>query len=391
MIFAAACGGGGGGNTGGGGSGGTASASSTTGTGGAATSSSTGEGAGFNFDAGPPPDADMPCAVSTQEASLIPANILFVIDRSGSMTCNPPPLQSSVQCENNPTTKYPNQSTKWQIVSSALKSAIAAMPPTTRVGISYFNIDDYCGVKQAPQVSLAPVDATQLAAINASIDGVTPKGATPIIGGLTLGYAHMFYDDPAPGNDFVVLLTDGAETCAPNLKDQMINQTVPDALSVNIRTFVIGAPGSEPARAFLSQIAYAGGTPRDPACKHNPAPDDVGDCHFDMTDPNLDFATALNDALSKISGKAIACELDVPTAVGDQVDYDKVNVTFTPGTGPDVDFFQDNQPCNGGANGWQYNADKSKIELCGDACKMVKSDPKGKISIALGCETKIAQ
>ena len=39
----------------------------------------------------------------------------FVIDRSGSMTCNPPPLQSSVQCENNPTTKYPMQATKWTI------------------------------------------------------------------------------------------------------------------------------------------------------------------------------------------------------------------------------------------------------------------------------------
>jgi hypothetical protein len=154
----------------------------------------------------------------------------------------------------------------------------------------------------------------------------------------------------------------------------MINQTVPDALSVNIRTYVIGAPGSEPARAFLSQIAWAGGTARDPSCTHTATPDDVGDCHFDMTDPNLDFATALNDALQKISGKALSCELDVPKAVGSEVDYDKVNVTFTPGMGAAVDLFQDSADCATAANGWQYNADKTKIVLCGDACKMVKSD-----------------
>ena len=387
LLLLAACGGSGGGSgtstqSGSGAAGGTGGATTTqSGTG--------GEGNTINFDAGSGGSAT--CAVSTVGASLIPANILFVIDRSGSMTCNPPPLQSSPQCELSPKPKYPAQASKWQIVAGALKGAIAAMPPATRVGVSFFNNDDYCGVQQAPQVPLDVIDPTQLAALTASIDGVTPKGATPIVGGLSLGYAHLFYDDMEPGNDFVVLLTDGAETCAPTLKATTIAQTVPDALQVNIRTFVIGAPGSEPARAFLSQIAWAGGTARDPACTHDAAPDDVGDCHFDMTDPNLDFATALTDALQKISGKALTCEFDVPQAVGSEVDYDQVNVTFTPGTGPEVTFLQDSGPCAGGAEGWQYNAAKTKIEICGDACKMVKSDPNGKIAIALGGSTQVAQ
>ncbi|MEO7330798.1 MAG: vWA domain-containing protein, partial [Minicystis sp.] len=318
---------------------------STTGAGGAG-GSTTGSGQGgdlVDIDAGMSGAGgdEMACAVSTVEATLTPANILFVIDRSGSMNCNPPPLQSSPQCEASPTPKFPQKPTKWDIVQGALKGAIAAMTPTTRVGITYFNEDDYCGVQQAPNVSLALVDAAHLVDIDASIDAVVPKGATPIIGGVTLGYAHLFYDDLAPGNDFVVLLTDGAETCAPDLKAAMIAQTVPDALSANIRTFVIGAPGSEPARAFLSQIAFAGGRATDGACVHDAMPDDVGDCHFDMTDPNLDFATSLNAALEKISGQALSCEFDVPAAVGGEVDYDKVNVTFTPSQGADIPFFQD--------------------------------------------------
>lgn len=362
------------------------------GAGGSTSSSGDGGSIFTDLDASAPSDAssDANCGISTVAATLIPANILFVIDRSGSMNCNPPPLQTSPQCELNPTPKFPMQATKWQIVNTALKNAIANMTPATRVGISFFNVDDYCAVNQAPSVLLAPLDAAQIDALNLSIDGVVPKGATPIIGGVTLGYAHLYYDDQSQGNDFVVLLTDGAETCAADLKDTMIAQTVPDAASVNIRTFVIGAPGSEPARAFLSQIAWAGGTAKDPNCTHAAAPDDVGDCHFDMTDPNLDFATALNDALKKISGQALTCEFDVPQAVGGEVDYNQVNVTFTPSGGMPVTFLKDNAQCDMGANGWQYNADKTKIILCGDACAMVKADSAGQISIALGCETKEA-
>jgi hypothetical protein len=328
------------------------------------------------------------CGESTVEATLTPANILFVIDRSGSMNCNPPPLQTSTACELDPTPVDPMQPSKWDIVKDALQQAISAMPSSAHVGLALFNNDDDCGVSQAPVVPLAPVDATQLALIQSSIDAVTPLGATPIVGGVTLGYAHMHYDVTLPGNDFVVLLTDGAETCAEQLQDHLVDETVPQALGVNIATFVIGAPGSEPARSLLSRIAFAGGTPKDPACNHDAVPADIGNCHFDMTDPSVDFATELAAALEDISGQALACEFDVPDEVGGEVDYDKVNVTFSPGLGPDQDLAQDNDPCES-ANGWQYNADKTKIILCGPACDMVQGDPDGKITITLGCETVV--
>lgn len=330
------------------------------------------------------------CAKSVVEGKLQPANILFVIDRSGSMNCNAPPLQTSTGCELNPTAKDPAKPTKWQIVAAALKDTLAKMPVTANVGIAYFSADDACGVTQAPSVPLAPMTAAQLSALGTSIDAVKPKGATPIVGAVTLGYKHLYEDVKLPGNAFVVLLTDGAETCAPQLQEKLVTQTVPLAASVGIRTFVIGAPGSDPARALLSQIAFAGGTPSDPQCKHDAAPANVGDCHFDMTDPNLDFATELGAALSAISGKALSCELDVPTSVGMEVDYDKVNVTFAPSMGSDVEFVQDNQAC-AKANGWQYSSDKKKILLCGSACSKVKADPGATVTIELGCATMVAK
>jgi hypothetical protein len=44
-----------------------------------------------------------------------------------------------------------------------------------------------------------------------------------------------------------------------------------------IRTFVVGVPGSEPARTVLSSIAKQGGTAAD-GCDPQ-----LGNCHFDMT------------------------------------------------------------------------------------------------------------
>jgi hypothetical protein len=362
------------------------------GEGGASSSKTAGSGGDVNFTSGNGGGAgEAPCAVGTAVANVKPANILFVIDRSGSMNCNAPPVQKSSACELNPTPVDPGQPTKWQIVADALKKAIANLSPTTSVGIAYFNTDDACGVAQQPAVPLALVDAAQIAAVGASIDGVKPKGATPIVGGLTLGYAHMYADVLLPGNDFIVLLTDGAETCAADQQDALVQKTVPDAFGVTMRTFVIGAPGSEPARAFLSQIAWAGGTAKDPQCTHDPAPASVGDCHFDMTDPTVDFATELAKTLDQISGQALACEIDVPEAVGKEIDYDKVNVIFEPGAGGTVKILQDNKPCQGGANGWQYNADKTKIILCGPACATVQSDPKGKLVVELGCASEMTK
>lgn len=329
------------------------------------------------------------CAKSVLEGTLEATNILFVIDRSGSMNCNPPPLQSSSACELNPTPKDPAKPTRWQIVAAALKKAVAQMPATTLVGISYFNSDGNCGVSQTPSVPLGPLSAAQLNVLGASIDGVVPKGATPIVGAVTLGYKHLHEELKLPGNTFLVLLTDGAETCAKNLEEKLVIETVPLALSVGVRTFVIGAPGSDPARAFLSRIAWAGGTPIDPQCKHGSNPATEGDCHFDMTDPSLDFATELNAALEKISGTALSCELELPSAGGEKIDYEKVNVTFATSMGNHLDFFQDTKAC-ANANGWQYNADKSKIILCGVTCDLVKTDPTGTLTLEFGCATQVA-
>jgi len=335
------------------------------------------------------------CAETNEAAKLVPANLLFLIDKSGSMNCNPPEGDAAVnaRCAEFPVQDDPNVPSKWDVASSALADALDTLAGESNVsaGLTLFPQASSCGVSADPVVELAKLDAAQKKTIADNLDAVSPAGDTPIAGAVILAYQHLsdaLRAGTLRGNTFVVLMTDGAETCAVSELPKLLATDVPHARDFDIRTFVIGAPGSESARSLLSQIAWEGGTATSPDCDHSGSAPDVGDCHFDMT-TSTDFAKDLNDALQKISrSKVLACDYDVPTNPdGGGVDRSKVNVTFKPGGGkPETIGLDDSTSCDA-ANGWQYSADGSKIELCGAACDRVQADPEGEVRIQLGCPT----
>lgn len=342
------------------------------------------------------------CFQNSVESALLPANILFVVDRSGSMTCNPPPTTDSVSCEENPARADTSAPSKWEITSEALNAALTALPATATVGISYFSKDDSCGVSSEPSVAFGRNSAAQQAAVAASLGAVVPGGGTPIVGATILAYKHMHDAALAGrifGNEFVVLITDGqqsepcgdpavctgAEACTDYLVDEQVGKAA--AAGIGIRTFVVGVPGSEPSRSVLSEIALEGQTA---AAGCDPA---QGNCHFDMTTVT-DLATALSEALAKIAGQAIACELPVPQPTSGMLDAEAVNVVYTPGTGPaDAAIVARDtaMPCDAGANGWQYTADNTKIRLCGAICDTVRSDVGARVDVVLGCPVFVVQ
>lgn len=342
-------------------------------------------------------DGDV-CASSTVSADRSPANLLFLIDRSGSMNCNLPPIQSSAECEANPQKVNGGEPSKWEVTEAALVDAFTELEtadPLPSIGLAYFNSDNYCGFPSAPDVALTQLSGDagtdpHLAAITTSLGAVSPQGYTPIIGTTMRAFDYLYSnEDTLDGLLFVVLLTDGAETCDPNNLDLLIQKSL-EASWIGIRTFVLGAPGSEDARGFLSQIAYNGGTPTDPSCDHSGTPADAGDCHIDMTLAS-DFAQALADALERISTEVLSCVFDVPEpGPGDPpVDLAKVNVKWTDSDGNEEYILQDGSDCSDSSNqGWQYQDNNTKIVLCGQACEDVKNDPGGSVEIELGCQTQ---
>lgn len=347
------------------------------------------------------------CASASYESKLLPSSLLFLVDRSGSMNCNLPPITDSATCEKTATAADPSQPTKWSVITASMSAALdqLAAVPNTSVGLTFFSADDICGVQSAPNVALSPLAAPQVAALKGAMSGVTPSGATPIVGATILGFRHLHQEAQVPGNRYVVLVTDGADSCfqkyaeegvAGDVVAQLLNVELPKALMVNIRTFVIGAPGSEPARGLLSKIAYAGGTARDPACDHGDDPAPGAECHFDMTRTN-DFAKDLSSALAGITGKAaMTCEFDVPKAsAGTAVDTNTVNVDYFVGGDPadaanKVELYRDDtKPCDAGADGWQYIENDTKIRLCGTLCDQVRADTSAKVVVSLGCAQRV--
>ncbi|MBW2526397.1 MAG: VWA domain-containing protein [Deltaproteobacteria bacterium] len=342
-------------------------------------------------------DGDV-CASSTVTADRSPANLLFLIDRTGSMNCNLPPIMDTAACEANPQKVNQGEPSKWEVTETALIDAFTELEnadPLPSIGLAYFNSDNYCGYPTAPDVSLTQLSGdagndSHLDAITTSLGGVTPQGYTPIIGTTMGAYNYLYTNESSfTGLLFVVLLTDGAETCDPT-NTALLVQKAQEANWVGIRTFVLGAPGSEDARAFLSQIAFNGGTPTSASCDHSGSPANVGDCHIDMTQ-STDFAQDLADALERISTEILSCTFDVPEPGPNEpaVDLTKVNVKWTDSDGNEEYILQDNSDCNDSSNtGWQYQDNNTKIVLCGQACEDVKNDPGGSVDIELGCQTQ---
>ena len=339
------------------------------------------------------PDGDLgdaACAAKSQETGkAVPANLLFLVDRSGSMNCNPPPTTASAACEAYPVKADPTKDSKWEIVRGALKQAVDSMPETNGVAITYFSSDNDCAAASTPSVLFDSATASQKLRIASTLNAVAPYGDTPIVAGSLEAYTYL-RDNPRPGKVFLVLLTDGTETCWPEGQNMLVDERVPRALSLGIRTFVLGAPGSETNRAFLSDIAFQGGTARSPSCLHNRSGDPtLGDCHFDMTQPNTNFAEELKKALDIIARETIGCEFDVPKPDAGTLDYGLVNVKFVAGGGASHIIPQDPQgTCVADVEAWKYSDDKQKIILCPKACDNVKADTFATIAIELGCETQ---
>ncbi|NRA32157.1 MAG: hypothetical protein HRU17_02350 [Polyangiaceae bacterium] len=413
-------------------SGSTAGSSGTGASNGTGGTSSNGTGGFFGgfFDGGTgDDDSGMEvCASNAQDVEATQAHLMFLVDRSGSMNCmlperwdeltGFPDINSAADeiavCETNPANRLAGSESKWVVTTDALKSALADLTSESNIsaGLTFFpatdlpddNFVDDCAVTGTPDIALQTLNTALVTNMSTTLEGVSPAGATPLAGATIEALAKLV-GQGLDGKPFLVLMTDGNESCdgtweVPGSQTQVQKDTVEYALNMfNIRTFVIGAPGSETARALLSELAYLGGTATTADCAYGGGDPAVGDCHFDLTSSGggadagadggagTDFAAELADALKAIAAQAVVtCQYDVPT--GGRVDRSGViikleandpsaSVTFEPADGD----------CDNGANGWMYSEDGNQILLCGAACDTAESVP-GRITIDIACDSR---
>ena len=333
-----------------------------------------------------PISPDAACATGSGAADAIPAVVEMVIDISGSMNEGA-----------DGTRRPPRGMTKWDITSAALKDAVAKLPASIAVGINFFPNNPRNGMCIRNNVDLAidvlgAANSRQRRAFNTAIDGATPNNGTPTHDAFNFGTQQVTASMLA-GRKFVLLITDGNPTYSlmcmgdgmTSVDNAPLIAAVGDAFKGNpsISTFVIGSPGSEPARGDLSQMATNGGTAKAGCADAGP-----NYCHLDMTTA-ADFGAALSAGLADIAGQIGTCEFTVPPPpAGKTLDPTLVNVLYTHSDGTQTSVPQDaTGKC---MSGWQYdnNQNPTKITLCGTDCDTVKADQGAKIDVLFGCSTQ---
>ncbi|HXU81132.1 MAG TPA: vWA domain-containing protein [Polyangia bacterium] len=311
-----------------------------------------GSGGSGGTGAGPNPD-DKNCGLQTFKLQQRPAELMLVLDRSGSMN-DPAGPMSTVS--------------KWTDVTGALDETIMKTQSLVQWGLKSFPSSDMrCMVSDGVEVPSAAMNyAPVWARIQAVAPGIGAGGGTPTTLAVQKTVAYL---DATPSMNprYLVLATDGEPNCAAGgggrnggfgaNDDAAAIKAVADAVTAGYKTFVIGIATSGLADQVLSQMATAGGEPR----MANP--------------PYYPVANRqdLIDALGVITGLVTDCvfRLNMPPPSPNDTAVN-VGTTRVP-----------RDPSH--MNGWDYGAANKSIQFYGPACEAVKKAAGENVQIIFGC------
>jgi hypothetical protein len=333
--------------------GGTSSSSTGTSSG----SGGSGGTGGLEFDGGAGGSEDSgACVTTSAESHRVPLDIIFLIDRSGSMS-----------------------GPKWNGTKTALTTFVND-PASAGLGagLVYFPAQkpDECNPQNYAllDVPIGVLPANAFALTN-SIPFDALGSDTPTYPALKGALSEATaYQEAHPTHKVIVVLATDGDPNGCNLNDiDQIAALATSARNYNgVRTYVIGVAGSTIAN--LDKIAAAGGTT----------------AAYDVTQDINEFAAKI----AEIRTEALGCDFELPPPPnGQALDPDRVNFTYMPkgmGSPKIVPRADDLADC-GDLPGWYYdsNSGPTKIILCPASCATVKADDAAKVTVLFGCNSVI--
>lgn len=329
------------------------------------------------------------CAGWQREAEAVPSVMQMVVDVSSSMRRRAPGTDDS----------------KWEVTRDALLEAVVGvdgvgLPGSIAVGMLFYpNREDVEPTVQPQGVdacvnvdAMVPMDrlgdraAAHRSLIRSAIENVRTERSTPTHDAFQYALQNGLQPTELDGRKFMLLITDGQPTVALSCSnpeglitevdaDPIVDE-IQQAAEQGIRTFLIGSPGSEDNRDWMSYAAVLGGT-APPGCNVE-GPDY---CHMDLTE-QPDFTEALRAGLAKIAGVIAPCTYGfAEPPPGEQIDANAINVILG-GQGESTLIIRDDVgDCD---EGWQLTDDQ-QVLLCSKTCQDVQSDPDLTVEVAFGC------
>lgn len=318
------------------------------GTGGTTLTVDGGGGEGGGVDAGV-------CTSTSAAAHRIPLDIIFLIDRSGSM----------------------DYDGKWEGTKAAL-TAFFNDPASAGIGAGLVFFPSPKGAicesvtYETLDVPIGPLPTNAFALTNTFTVHAWGWGTPTYAAATGTLMAATAYQDAHPDHKVVmVLATDGDPYACGDWTMDDVAEVVKAARNYNgVLTFVIAVDGS--VITNVNKLAAAGGT----------------GSAYDITQDIDQFSAKM----AEIRGVALGCDFAIPPPpAGLQLDPNKVNFSYTPkGVGspkilPRADDLAD---CNG-QPGWYYdsNSAPTKIILCPASCTTVQADSAATVSVLFGCKS----
>lgn len=326
------------------------------------------------------PTEDANCGLVPFNVARKPADLLLVLDRSGSMT------------EHEITGTDGQKVTRAQAAKGAVDTIVAKTQSGIAWGLKMFPEGDsaYCVVTPDKiDVALALGNYPAIASV-VNADAFDGDG-TPTAAAVAAGHDYLKNQVHDDNPKYLILATDGEPSdddknqctgkwAEPDVKTAAVN-AVAAAASDGIKTFVIGVNTSSSANVTLNRLVQAGKTAEPPIA----ANEDVSSSknttrHYYAANDSQ----GLLDALSKIAGQVSDCTFrlaEPPPVAGNVV------VKATDASGQPVKVPADASH----AEGWDWaGADHLAITVYGSWCDMVKA-PTGnnRVAVIFGCPGQV--
>lgn len=293
------------------------------------------------------------CGAERVAADVVAANVLIVLDRSGSMKSN---VKGSGK-------------SKWDIAVAALTDFAQKNETTMRLGLELFPVGNSCN-----QTIAVPIDDTSngkvTSLLTTSLDKKNEwnpvKSTQPITNiYLAMNAASSEPSLQAPGRrSYVILLTDGNEGgCSPEGKkaNDLTTSIIQGLHAKNVDTFVLGFSSGVDANQ-MNVWAEAGGQPKTGAANK----------FYDTVDQ-----ASLDAALLAIASSARSCSLKLasPPPGGDE------GLIY-------VFLGKDEKPLprdTTHAGAWDYESATQTVTLYGEQCDALKKGTVADVNVVFGC------
>lgn len=279
------------------------------------------------------------CDVQEPVITFVEPTLVFVLDRSGSMTLS---LDTGMG----------GLISRWNALHNTVTFLLDQYADRVQFGMKLFPTDNDCGVAAGLEVdpALENRDAI-LAAMPGAMADLT--GSTPLTSGMVTAGQILQGTDPERPRAVLLLADGGVSTiCSGNSVGGTEAEILRLQTEHEIATYVVGVDIDIFTATDMNAYAEAGGVPLG-----NP-----GDAvrFYNVTD-TMQLQTAMDD----IVGDLLACDLNLDsepdhpslTEVGvDSTQYDEITLA----------------ECDADVTGWTYSIEHTQIRLCGDACTSFK-------------------